>query len=478
MATDLNIPLWQGEEFADALSGRIVGQLPPAISGISIDSRTLEPGEAFFAIEGERFDGHDFVTAAQQAGAGVLVVDRKKIEKLRHLTTPLVLVDDVLVALEALARAARARVSSEAKIIAVTGSVGKTTIKESLRVLLATFGKTHANPASFNNHWGVPLTLARMPKDTDFAIFEIGMNHAGEIRPLVKMVRPHLAIISCVAEAHRAAFPTMADIAAAKAEIFDGVEKAGGCALLNADDVFFPFLQKAAQAADVQRIFSFGAAQQADYRLITARLSDKSSQCEVSLRGAVMSCEMPMAGRHMVQNMLAILGGSHLVGADAAHITHRLSHLTPPPGRGVRYRLKLPHGGTCTLIDESYNANPTSMRAALAVLGQMTPEAQGRRIAVLGDMLELGQEAKDAHEALSEPLKSAGVDKIFLTGQNMRFLAAQIAPICIWRETVQELQASLFACLREGDIITIKSSNGVGTSKIVAALLQQFPQYQ
>jgi len=483
MNTYFRPALWEGEAFFAAVGGKVLRALPASIGGISIDSRSLQQGEAFFAIRGERFDGHDFAEAASKAGAALLVVEKKKAEDLRHVTCPLILVEDVLGSLESLARAARARLCSSAKVIAVTGSVGKTTIKEAIRTLLGKVGNTYANPASFNNHWGVPLTLARMRSDTDFAIFEIGMNHRDEIRPLVHMVRPHIGVISSVAKAHVAAFASLKEIAAAKAEIFDGIIS-GGYALLNADDDFHDFLEHAAKAAGVDNIARFGEATTADYRLLKADLADNFSRCTVSLHDTQHTITIPMPGRHMIQNMLAVLGAADLAGAQMAQICQYLPQLTAPQGRGRHHKLKLPDGGECTLIDESYNANPASMQAALAVLAAMSQRKTGqqeqrRRIAVLGDMLELGKQSQQAHENLATHLMEAKVDKVFLTGQEMRHLASKLdhdGPMIpyIWRETAQELQSLIASFLRDGDIISIKSSNAIGSSKIIANLLQQF----
>jgi len=478
MTTNLVPALWEGEEFYTAVGGEVLGRLPAAIRGISIDSRSLQPGEAFFAIRGDQFDGHDFAKAACEAGASLLVMDRQKAQNLPPLSCPFILVEDVLEALENLARAARSRLCHKAKVIAVTGSVGKTTIKEALHALLGRVGKTHASPASFNNHWGVPLTLARMRQDINFAIFEIGMNHRDEIRPLVQMVRPHIGVISSIAQAHMAAFSSLTEIAAAKAEIFEGILP-DGYALLNADDEFYGFLEQAAKTAGVKNIVRFGEAITADYRLLQADLADNSSRCLISLRGVEHAITIPMPGRHMVQNLLAVLGVADLAGAEMEQICSYLPQLTATQGRGRHHKLKLANGGECTLIDESYNANPASMRAALAVLGTMTPKKQGRRIAILGDMLELGDTSQQAHEDLAQHLIAAKIDKVFLMGQEMRHLAKRLdqddvlIPY-IWRKGAQELQPLISSFLRDGDIISVKSSNATGSAKIITTLLQQF----
>ena len=270
----MTAPLWTGEEMARAMEARPIHEPPAAVSGISIDSRTLKPGDAFFAIKGDRFDGHDYATAAAAAGASVLVVSEARLPALGRMTVPIMVVDEVLLGLARLGIAARER--TKGQIIAVTGSAGKTTTKEALRLVLAASGKVHASAASFNNHWGVPLTLARMPADTDFGVFEIGMNHPGEIEPLVKLVRPHIAIITLIAAAHLGFFKDLDEIAHAKAEIFSGVVK-GGHALLNRDDARYKLLHKLAGQAGVSHIHGFGAHDRAEVRLLNAKYLDDAS---------------------------------------------------------------------------------------------------------------------------------------------------------------------------------------------------------
>jgi len=470
----MNAPLWTCQDFITSIKGRLIGNAPATIDGISIDSRSLEPGDAFFAIRGDRFDGHDFAPAAAQAGASVLVIDRSHEDKLRALNVPLIVVPDVLAALETLGRAARAR--SQARIIAVTGSVGKTTTKEALRHILSRAGVVHASPASFNNHWGVPLTLARLPQATDFAIFEIGMNHVGEIRPLAKMVRPHIALITCVASVHSAYFASIEEIAQAKAEIFEGL-KNGGVALLNCDDAQFDFLSTLAHKAGTKNIRSFGHNAQADYRLIDIKQGDGHSDCQFSLRGQERQARLGTAGQHMAMNILSCLGVSDILQLDLSKILTHLADFSAPSGRGARHILRLLDGQKCLLLDESYNANPTSMRAALRVLGETKPAGQGRRIAVLGDMLELGKESQQAHADLAQPLAAAGVNMVFLLGQEMRVLAHLLEKTgkeVIWRAHWQELEPLVLSQLQAGDVISIKSSKSTGASHIVTALLKHY----
>ncbi len=466
--------LWTSEDMVAAMEGRPVGALPEGITGISIDTRTLKSGEAFFAIRGEQFDGHDFATAAMAAGAGLLVVSEQRLPALGNLTVPKIVVDDVLEALARLGVAARAR--SKAQIIAVTGSVGKTTTKEALRHVLSEAGKVHASVASFNNHWGVPLTLARMPADTDYGVFEIGMNHHGEIRPLVKMVRPHVALVTLIAPAHLGHFANQEEIAVAKAEIFEGVVP-GGYALLNRDDKRFRQLEELALKAGVEHIHTFGENARADYRLREVRLHPACSCMAVNIAGQDAAIKVGMPGRHIVQNMLAVLGAAHLTGADLAKAALAMATLTPEGGRGARHILQHPEGGSFTLIDESYNANPTSMRAALNLLRGTRPEGEGRRVAVLGDMLELGRQSGKLHADLARPIVDADVNALYIGGPEMSVLKNAL-PVEIhteYRQTTDELLPLVVRAIRPGDVIMVKSSKGIGFSRIVKAVLSQFP---
>ncbi|KAA3452695.1 UDP-N-acetylmuramoylalanyl-D-glutamyl-2, 6-diaminopimelate--D-alanyl-D-alanine ligase [Mesorhizobium sp. SARCC-RB16n] len=473
--------LWTSEALVAAMDGRPLGPMPEGISGISIDSRSLQPGEAFFAIKGEAMDGHDFVTAAIKAGAGVLVVAEGKLPSLGRLTAPIIVVDDVLVALEKLGVAARAR--SQAKIIAVTGSAGKTTTKEALRHVLSAVGKVHASAQSFNNHWGVPLTLARMPADCDYAVFEIGMNHPGEIRPLVKMVRPHVAVVTMIAAAHLGFFRNLDEIARAKAEIFEGIEP-DGAAILNRDDARFKLLDKMAQAAGVEHIYGFGENARSTFKLVKCELHADHSDIAARISGHDMIARIGAPGRHMVQNVLAVLGAAHLVGADLDKVALALADLSAERGRGKRHVLRHPGGptsgqagGQITLIDESYNANPASMAAAMALLNATPVTGEGRRIAVLGDMLELGDHSAKLHAALADLIVGTGTRTVFLGGPEMRSLSEAL-PGDIrteYRAGVEELKPVLLAALKPGDVVMIKSSKGIGFAKLVDALLGKFP---
>ncbi|MBA3447157.1 MAG: UDP-N-acetylmuramoylalanyl-D-glutamyl-2,6-diaminopimelate--D-alanyl-D-alanine ligase [Pseudaminobacter sp.] len=465
--------LWTSEALVAAMGGRPIGQLPQGVGGISIDSRSLQPSDAFFAIKGEAMDGHDFATAAVKAGAGLLVVAEGKLPALGRLTAPMIVVPDVLVALEKAGIAARARTA--AKIIAVTGSVGKTTTKDALRHVLSSVGKVHASDKSFNNHWGVPLTLARMPEDCDYAIYEIGMNHADEIRPLVKMVRPHVAIVTLIAPAHLGHFNNMDEIARAKAEIFEGVEP-DGYALLNRDDSRWKLLEKMARQAGVAHVVGFGENARAHFRLMKCELHAERSTVTVRIGGHETEAEIGAPGRHIVQNALAVLGAARLVGADMGKATQALGSLTAESGRGKRHALAHP-GGAFTLIDESYNANPVSMKAAIELLDATPVSGDGRRIAVLGDMLELGGHAAKLHGALAGLISAAKIDLVLMAGPEMKHLAAALpgGVKTEYRADAEELKPVLTGAVGPGDVVMIKSSKGIGFSRLVDALIKQFP---
>jgi len=370
--------LWTLADMARAMRADIAGAPQAEIAGISIDTRTIAKGEAFFALTDVR-DGHDFVEAALKAGAGVAVVARSKRDRF-PADAPLLLVDDVLDGLRDLARAARARMS--AKVIAVTGSVGKTGTKEALRLALSADGETHASVASYNNHWGVPLSLARCPADVKYAIFEIGMNHAGEITPLTKLARPHVAIVTTVEAVHLEYFGSIEKIADAKAEIFLGLEP-GGTAVINRDNSQYARLAAAATAAGVKHIVRFGEDPSCEARLIRFALHADMSSVHADILGHEVHYKLGAPGRHLVNNSLAVLAAASLAGADLALAALALGKLRAPAGRGARIILH-PPGGSALLIDESYNANPASMAAAIALLGQAEIGARGRRIAVLG----------------------------------------------------------------------------------------------
>lgn len=466
-------PLWTFSDFLSATGGRSVGADPQTLSGISIDSRTVEPGEAFFAIAGERFDGHDFATRALSQGAATAVVAEDKLVTLGHVSGSLTVVDDVLAALVSLSRAARAR--SEAGVVAVTGSVGKTGTKEMLAAALAPDGPVHSSPASFNNHWGVPLTLARLPTEARFGVFEIGMNHAGEIEPLVKLVRPHAAIVTTVEPVHLEFFEDVDGIARAKGEIFLGLEP-GGAAIINRDNPHFEALAGMAREAGAERIIGFGEHAQADVRLEKTVLKETCSCVSASILGEPVSYKLGAPGRHLVQNSLAVLAAVAVLGGDLAKAGLALARIGVPLGRGTRHNLGLGDGQSVLLIDESYNANPASMRAAIATLGQTVPGKGGRRIAVLGDMRELGSDAPDLHAGLAQALADAEVDSVFLAGPLMAFLRDALPLRCLggYADATDELEPILYEAIAPGDVIMVKGSNASRMGPLVEALRARF----
>jgi UDP-N-acetylmuramoyl-tripeptide--D-alanyl-D-alanine ligase len=469
----MSTALWTSAAMAEAMRAARRGALPNDVTGISIDSRTLTPGEAYFAIKGDVHDGHDFVEAALNNGAALAVVAKS------HAATfaadaRLLVVDDVLAGLVDLGRASRARL--DAKVIAVTGSVGKTSTKEALRAVLGAQGETHASVASFNNHWGVPLTLARCPASVRFAIFEIGMNHAGEIEPLVKMVRPHVAIITTVEPVHLEFFSGIEAIADAKAEIFSGVEP-GGAVVLNRDNPQFARLSKKAKATKIKRIVAFGSDEKADARLIDVSLHAACSAVHASVLGQDITYKIGMPGRHMVMNSLAVLAAASLAGADLALSALALAQLQPATGRGVQQQLFLSEG-TATLIDESYNANPASMAAAITVLGQATVGPRGRRIAVLGDMLELGATGPDLHRGLADAIRANGIDAVFCCGPLMNNLweALPSTKKGGYADHSAALEPQVISAVGAGDAIMVKGSLGSRMKLIVTALQKRFPE--
>ncbi|MGO7969512.1 UDP-N-acetylmuramoylalanyl-D-glutamyl-2,6-diaminopimelate--D-alanyl-D-alanine ligase [Rhizobium ruizarguesonis] len=467
--------LWTTEDMIAAMAGRPFGTLPDGITGIAIDSRSIAPGEAFFAIKGDRVDGHDYASMAMANGASLLVVSEARLPAMGRLTVPMIVVEDVLAALGRLGLASRER--SKAQIIAVTGSVGKTTTKEMLRHVLSPSGKVHASVASFNNHWGVPLTLARMAEDRDYGVFEVGMNHPGEIRPLVAMIRPDVAIITTIAPAHLGNFKNIKEIAAAKAEIFEGLEP-GGHVVLNRDNDQFNFLDRTAQSLGIEHIHSFGQHAKAEFRLAEFNGSDENSTLWLTIGGETLEVALGAPGRHIAENALAALGVVRIVGADMQKAIEALATLKPEKGRGKRHRLSI-GVGSFTLIDESYNANPASMRAAIALLAASEPTGRGRRIAVLGDMLEMGEYAQKVHTDLAVPLLAAGIEHVWLAGAEIAALKESL-PESVhveYRENTGELTDYVLNSVAPGDVLMVKSSLGIGFGKIVAALLDKFPPF-
>ncbi|MFO1133418.1 MAG: UDP-N-acetylmuramoylalanyl-D-glutamyl-2,6-diaminopimelate--D-alanyl-D-alanine ligase [Hyphomicrobiales bacterium] len=464
--------LWTVDELLSATGGRLHGSVTKPLTAVTIDSRAVGPGDIFVAIKGDKHDGHDFVVNALKAGAGLGLVSRVTPEMLAAGPV-LEVADDPLRGLEKMGLAARAR--SQAQIVAITGSVGKTSTKEMMRTALSASGETHASAASFNNHWGVPLTLARMPRSAAFGVFEIGMNHAGEITPLVAMVRPHVAIITTIAASHLGNFASLDEIADAKAEIFTGVVP-GGHAVISRDTPYFERLSAAARSAGIRNIVSFGRHSEADVRMDRVALLPDCCCVTAEAMGETVSYKLGLPGEHMAVNSLAVLAAAKLAGADLARACLALAKAAPAKGRGVQERLPIA-GGELLLIDESYNANPASVAAAFGLLGAAQPPRGGRRIAVLGDMLELGEQSPQLHAGLLEPMDAARVDVLYAAGPLMANLWARVAEHRrgAYAENSEGLRDVLLKGLRPGDVVMIKGSLGSRMGPLVEAIRAAHP---
>jgi UDP-N-acetylmuramoyl-tripeptide--D-alanyl-D-alanine ligase len=449
--------LWTSGEIAAATGGTASTDF--AATGVTFDSREVGPGDLFVALKGETSDGHEFLDQSSERGAAGAVVSSST-------PHPHVLVADTMAALEALARAARARTA--AKIIGVTGSVGKTGTKEALFAALdrGAPGAAHRSVKSYNNHTGVPLSLARMPAASRFGVFEMGMNHAGELAHLTTLVRPHVALVTAIAPAHTAFFPDESAIADAKGEIFAGLEP-GGVAIIPYDSPHRDRLIAAA-VPHAARIVTFGIDQGADVRAIeTMRTASGGTFVTAAIGERELSFTVGPPGLHWVSNALAVLAAVEAVGGDLALAGLALAELDGLAGRGARRKVPVA-GGEALVIDESYNANPSSMRATLAVLAA----EPGRKLAVLGEMRELGEKSDAYHAALAEPVIDAGVERVILVGEAMRPLANALEGRVDFVHVIDAAaaRASLSAMLAPGDAVLIKGSNGVGLASVVAGL--------
>lgn len=464
---DNPLVLWDADAIARAVKGEASSDF--TVSGVEIDSRDVQPGDLFFALKGEAMDGHRFVEAAFAKGAAAVVVDRP-------VDGPHILVEDTMEALERLGAAARLR--ARGPIIGVTGSVGKTGVKEMIFAALdrSSRGDAHRSVKSYNNHVGVPLSLARMPSRARYGIFEMGMNHAGEIAALTRQVRPNVALITTIAPAHIEMLGSEEAIADAKAEIFEGLEE-GGTAVIPADSPHFLRLRDAALALGA-KVVSFGKAADADVRLLDAVPAIGGGSLVTIDMGDRRVCYTVAApGEHQAINSLAVMAAVRAVKGDLGAAGVALAEMGGLAGRGARMEIDV-EGGKALLIDESYNANPASMRATLAQLGR-TPAK--RRIAVLGSMKELGSHGPDYHAGLAEPIREAGVDYVVLVGDEMTALAVELgksgasglgkplpfAHCATVREAAENLRA--FGLERD-DAILVKGSNSVGLAALVATL--------
>ena len=449
------MPLWTSAEIEAATGGK--ASAPFDVAGVTFDSREVGPGDLFVAMPGTVHDGHQFVDQAFASGAaGALVAKPAK--------GPHILVGDVAAALAALAVAARQRMRG--KVIGVTGSVGKTSTKEALAAALerSRIGAVHKSVKSYNNHTGVPLSLARMPRHAAFAVLEMGMNNAGEIAGLTRLVRPHVAIVTAVASAHIENLGSIEAIADAKGEIFQGLEP-DGVAIIPEDSRQRDRLVRAARGR-ADRVVTFGLSQEADISALHAVRSDVGGYLITArLMRSELTFTLSQRGEHWVTNSLAVLAAVEAVGADLAAAGLALADMAGLQGRGERHRIGL-SGGEALLIDESYNANPASMAATLKSLGAEQAE---RRIAVLGPMRELGEHADALHAGLAEPVLDARVERLVLVGDDMAPLAEALGTqIAIDRvASVEEAADLLLSILRPGDAVLVKASNSVGLARLV-----------
>ncbi|MEO6300481.1 MAG: UDP-N-acetylmuramoyl-tripeptide--D-alanyl-D-alanine ligase [Paracoccaceae bacterium] len=463
--------LWTAADAATATRG--TSTTAWNANGVSIDTRTLQTGDLFIALTDLR-DGHEFVAEALGKGAAAALVTR--VPDGVPPDAPLLIVPNVLQALTDLGAFARSR--TQAKIIGVTGSVGKTSTKEMLRAILSGQGKTHAAEASYNNHWGVPLTLARMPPDADFAVIEIGMNHPGEIAPLAKLSRLHVALITTIAPAHLEAFGGLDGIAVEKAAIFDGLEP-GGTAIVPLDTPTAEILLTKARAT-AQTTLTFGADPKADYQLTHATLSDTCTVVRATRHGIPFLYKVMSPGRHFAANGLAALATADALNLDPVIAVNDLGRWTPPQGRGTRERIMLDpverHG--FDLIDDAFNSNPASLAAALDVLIATQPQhrigriANGRRIAILGDMLELGPTEGVLHLAFARHPGLSQITTIHCVGPRMQAFWRTLprAQRGLWTETAPELAAHARSLVDAGDVVLVKGSKGIKVSLVVDAL--------
>lgn len=461
--------LWKDFEIAESLSAKKIIPVDTGwyANGISIDSRTLKNGELFVAIKGEKFDGHDFVKSAFDCGAIAVIVDREsnKITK----NKPVFFVNDAMEALRELAKKARDR--SGAEVVTITGSVGKTGTKNLLAASLKSEGLTVATKGNLNNHIGLPLSLARMPKVADYGIFEVGMSAPGEIAPLSLLARPHIAIITSVEATHIEFFKNLKQIADAKAEVFNGLV-AGGVAVINQDSKYFEYLSKIAKSKGASEVVGFGDGYSSTAKLLNYEHKRDHSLIEASIHGVRVKYKMKLLGRHWAVNSLSVLATINVLGANLKRAAEAMQTIEPASGRGNW--LHVPVGaGKFLLIDESYNASPASVIAALTMLKAIEPASGGERIVILGDMLELGTRAKKFHLGLSGDLMSEKIGRVFLAGPLMKVLANRLVkekkPID-WCQTSASLAQIATSAVKAGDIVMVKGSRGSQMQIIVKAL--------
>lgn len=456
--------LWTAQEAAAATGGDAAGDW--TASGVSIDTRTLEPGDVFTALRGPNHDGHDHVGDALERGAVAAVVEREFNGVADDAA--LLRVDDTTRALNDLASAARAR--SSAKICGVTGSVGKTGTKELLSAALGGQGKVCATVGNLNNHFGLPLSLARMPRETDFGIFEMGMNHAGEISPLSKLARPNVAMITSIEAVHIEHFDDIEGIADAKSEIFDGLET-GGAAVINRDTPFFDKLAECARAAGAEKIWGFGVHSFANARLLAADATETGQHVQATIGSQHLKYHIRLRGRHWAINTLGVLAAAASLGADLDAAAQALVDVEPSKGRGQSYRVTS-ETGVFTIIDESYNASPVAVRAAMNVLKSVPPGRGGRRVVVLGDMLELGDDSEKEHLSLIDEITAHNFDLVFACGDFMPDIMSGLPDDMRGgsANSSEDLAGLVARNVRGGDLIMIKGSFGSQMGRVVERL--------
>ena len=444
-------PLWTSFDIAKAVNGEAANTFE--VTGLSIDTRTIKSGDLFVPLKDIR-DGHDFIPMAMENGAGGTLTQKS-------VTGPAVIVKDTLQALRDLGQAGVER--SGALRIAVTGSVGKTSVKEALAQMFSAFGQTHKSLKSYNNHWGVPLTMARMPIDTEFGVFEVGMNHAGELSDLSGLLRPDIALITTVAGVHLAHFENVEAIADAKAEIMDGLRD-NGTLILNADN---PYTARIAEKAKGKNIITFGHGDDCDVTIVTSQTHEHGSNTRLRINAQQIDVTLLVPGEHWIVNGAACMAVAYAAGIDLRKAAKALRGVRAEGGRGEMHSLDV-DGKAITLIDESYNANPTSMRAAINVLS-LKP---GRRIAVLGDMGELGKDEIQMHADLADPLEAAAVSRVIVAGECMRALKGALPQAMrgAWAKDWDGALQALKEEIQDGDVVLVKGSNSAGLGKLVAAL--------
>lgn len=448
--------LWRSEAILNATGGVLKGKTF-SVDSVAIDSRKVEAAGLFVAIRGEKQDGHAFVKQAMERGATAALVS--SIPADAPADGNYVVVKDTFEALQALAKAARARFRG--KVIAVTGSVGKTGTKEAIRVAASYSGRAYATQGNLNNHYGLPLSLCNLPEHADFGVFELGMNHAGEIAHLTRLAQPDVAIITTVEAVHLEFFSSVSAIADAKAEIMEGLTR-DGTIVLNRDNPYYEQLFATARRLAVPHIISFGEHEEASCRLLGYRVEEGGSRVEAIVGGIPVTYHLGTIGRHWALSSLAVLAALTSAGADLANSAAALERFYEPEGRGRLQLVRLAQG-TVKVIDDCYNASPVSVKAALQKLAEIhMAQGNGRAIAVLGDMLELGDSAPELHRSLRESIEKAGVARVLLAGPVMKHLYEAL-PEAIrgaWAASAAELTASVLGCLKDGDVVLIKGSRG------------------